>query len=68
MLVICSRNHLPPLLVADVGSCGRGEVSPDDTIRTLTKLFGYDIALINSKVLIEDLEGLAAAHGSVKVC
>lgn len=33
--------------------------SPDNTIGALTQLFGNRIALVNDKVLVEDLEGLA---------
>lgn len=34
--------------------------SPDNTIGALTQLFGNRIALVDDKVLVEDLEGLAA--------
>lgn len=35
---------------------------PDDTICSLPKLFGDCVALINDKVLIEDLEDLSTRH------
>jgi len=32
--------------------------SPDNTISTLSKLFGHIVAFINDEVLVEDLEDL----------